>query len=113
MQSTICNSQERKQEVTDVVSLFKIAENIPRVTMSLIYQYFVHFQKKQGAIPKHLTPRGGMRYNSLQLQNYLRHMSKQRKIMEEIAAEKYRRMTTIAVNKSLTEMAPSETSVQA
>ena len=33
--------------------------------------------------------------------------------MEQIAAEEYRRLTQIARNKAVQEMAPSETSVQA
>lgn len=70
-------------------------------------------QKSKGVIPKHLTPRGSQRNSSLQLQNYLRHMSRQRRFMEQIAAEEYRRLTQIAHNKAVQEMAPSETSVQA
>ena len=71
------------------------------------------FQRKRGVIPKLAGPRAGMRYSSFQLQNYLRNMSRQRKLMEEIEVEKYRKLTTIKVNKSITEYTPSEASVQA
>ena len=70
-------------------------------------------QKIKGIIPKNMTPRGNQRYSSFQLQNYLRHMSRQRKIMEQIAADEYRRLYQISKNKAVKEVTQTQAPVKA